>query len=255
VNAPLHADATRDALIAARDLRVGYGGVPLLPGLDLEIQPGQVWALLGHNGAGKTTLLRTLLGLLPPVAGVVVRGASTHIGYVPQRSELDLSVPSRVIDMVRTGHDRGWSFLRPLPGRGRHTAVESAMRDTRVWELARQPFAALSEGQKQRVLFARALVSSPRLLVLDEPTSAMDKQNEDALFALIDELREARDLGVLIITHDIERALLTADHLIFVDKERGVVLAGARTQVSREPAFLRQFGAFLERVARRPGGD
>jgi len=249
------AAAPAPALVAARALRVGYSGVPLLPAVDLELRRGQVWGLLGHNGAGKTTLLRTLLGLLKPVAGDVVRAPQVHIGYVPQRTELDLTVPSRVIDMVRTGRDRAWSFLRPVPDPRWKDALRQAMADARVTDLAYERFAALSEGQKQRVLFARALVSEPALLVLDEPTSAMDKKNEDALFALIEELRDARDLGVLIITHDIDRALRLSDHLVFVDKDQDVAVAGSVREVVHHQAFLRQFAGYFERRSDRVEDD
>jgi len=105
-------------LLAARGLRVGYHGKALLPSLDFEVHVGEMWAIIGRNGSGKTTLLRTLLGLLPRVAGALERdAASCPIGYVPQRLELDLSVPMRCLDVVRGGLDLGWSFLiRACPG-------------------------------------------------------------------------------------------------------------------------------------------
>jgi ABC-type Mn2+/Zn2+ transport system ATPase subunit len=243
-----------DTLLSARDLRVGYGGAAILPPVDVELREGEAWALLGHNGAGKTTLMRTLIGLLPPVAGELTRSASC-VGYVPQRSELDLSVPSRVLDIVRTGLDGGWSFFKPLMGASMHKAVDRALRDARVVELAREPFAALSEGQKQRVLFARALASEPRLLVLDEPTSAMDRSNEDKVFALIEELRDTRNLAVLVITHDIERALSFCDHVVHVDKDNGFARAGDVAEIVRAPEFISQFGAFFEVTSAETGDD
>jgi zinc transport system ATP-binding protein len=242
-------------LLTAHTLRVGYDGRALLPALSFEVRRGELWAVLGRNGAGKTTLLRTLLGLLRPVEGEVQRLATHHVGYVPQRSELDLSVPSRVIDMVRTGRDRGWSFFRPRLDAASHEAVEQAMRDTHTLDLAKEQFADLSEGQKQRVLFARALVSGPALLVLDEPTSAMDRENEAALYALIDELREERDLAVLVISHDIERALQAATHVAHVDKDLGIAAAGPKDEVVHRPHFIRQFGAFFEAISDREEDD
>jgi ABC-type Mn2+/Zn2+ transport system ATPase subunit len=232
-------------LLHAHELVVGYERAPLLPPLDLEVRPGELWALLGRNGAGKTTLMRTLLGLLPPVKGDVCRPGGISLGYVPQRSELDLSVPTRVIDLVRTGSERRWSFLRPLPPPARQDAVERAMRDCRVADLARAQFSALSEGQKQRVLLARALAADPRLLFLDEPTSAMDRQTEDAVFALLQELKDKRELAVVLISHDVDRVLRAATHMVHVDKDLRVACVGRALEVSRSREFLRQFGAYL----------
>lgn len=242
-------------LLEARALRVGYERAALLPPLDLTVRAGEVWALVGRNGAGKTTTLRTLLGLLPPVAGAVIRPPGVTVGYVPQRSELDLSVPARVIDVVRTGRDEGWSFLSPLHGRAQAGAVERAMRDTGVHALARQQLAELSEGQKQRVLLARALVCAPRLLVLDEPTSAMDAESERAVFALLDALKEQRSLAVLLISHDIERVLDFATHLVHVDKDLDLARAGETKAVSRSRPFLRQYGALFTLVSGADGDE
>lgn len=239
-------------LLEARELAVGYGRKALLPPLEIAVREGEVWALVGRNGAGKTTLLRTLLGLLPPVHGTVTKAPGATVGYVPQRNEMDLSVPTRVIDLVRTGRDAGFSFLNPFYGVQQWAAVDRAMEDAGVSGLARQPFATLSEGQKQRVLLARALVSAPKLLVLDEPTSAMDVESERAVFSLLAALKESRSLAVLLISHDIERVLAFATHLVHVDKDLGVARAGDVASVSRSQPFLRQYGAHF---AFRSGDD
>lgn len=232
----------RAPLLSLRQLRVGYHGRAILPPVDLEVRAKEMWALLGRNGAGKTTLLRTLLGLLPPVEGRLERRPGLRIGYVPQRSEMDLSVPARVIDIVRTGRDRSWSFLSPFSRQADREATERALEDARVSELSRTPFADLSEGQKQRVLLARALVTSPELLVLDEPTSAMDQKNEEAVFALLESLRDERGLALLVVTHDLEWACRAPSHAAFVDKDEGTALIGERAEVLASASFRRQLG-------------
>ena len=232
-------------LLALRGLHVGFGGKPLLPPVSVEVRAGDLWAMLGRNGSGKSTILRTLLGLLPPVAGVVHRRPGVVVGYVPQRNELDLSVPARVIDIVRTGTDTGWSFLKPRT-HDEQRAVAEALEDMHIEELARKQFSELSEGQKQRVLLARALVSQPSLLVLDEPTSAMDKKNESAVFSLLAELVQKRHLGLIVVTHHLEWAADAASHIIFADKDDNVALAGTAHDILHHPAFLEDLGAFLE---------
>ncbi|RMH13202.1 MAG: ATP-binding cassette domain-containing protein, partial [Gemmatimonadetes bacterium] len=152
------------------------------------------------------------------------------------------SVPSRVIDLVRTGLDSSWSFLRPLPTVEQKLALAAALVKAQVQDLAREPFRDLSEGQKQRVLLARALVTSPELLVLDEPTSAMDHENESLVFEMLASLCE-QGVGVLIITHDVERAANLATHAIFVDKDLDQAAAGAIDEVFHHPGFIRQYGA------------
>jgi zinc transport system ATP-binding protein len=237
--------STSNPLLLLRGLRVGYGGRPLLPAVDVDVDPGELWALLGRNGSGKSTLLRTLIGLLPPVEGEVVPSPDVVIGYVPQRSELDLSVPSRVKDVVRTGSDTGWSFLRPFD-RAANDAVERAMADMRVDTLANRPFAELSEGQKQRVLVARALVAQPSLLVLDEPTSAMDKKNERAVLQLLEDLVVNRRLALVVVTHHLAWAAEAATHLVYADKDEGTAIAGVAQTVLTAPVFVRDFGTFVE---------
>ena len=236
---PSPADAP--PLLAARGLEVGYRGRAILPPVDLAIRPGELWALVGRNGGGKTTLLRTLLGLLPRIRGALERGPAFRAGYVPQRSELDLSVPMRVLDLVRDGLDTGWSFLDPLARRRGAAAAEAALADTATTALARHAYAELSEGQKQRALLARALASSPSLLVLDEPTSAMDLAAERAVFDLLDALRARRDLGVLVVGHHLPVLLGRATHVALVDKDDGLAEAGPLDEVARTAAFQARY--------------
>ncbi|MBI5607703.1 MAG: ATP-binding cassette domain-containing protein [Deltaproteobacteria bacterium] len=237
-------------LLLCQGLQVGYRGRPLLPPIDLRVQRGETWALIGPNGAGKTTLLRTLLGLLPALGGQLVHPGSA-IAYVPQRSELDPSVPARVLDLVRSGAERGWSFAKPRWPFASNPAVLQAMRDVGVENLCREPWLHLSEGQKQRVLLAQALAGQPDLLILDEPTSAMDVHAERQVFDLLGELRDRRRLGLLLVSHNLGALSRFATHAVFVDKDQGVVVPGPLAEVVAHPAFDARFGVH---VAQR-GGD
>lgn len=223
-------------------LEAGYGGHGLLPAVDLEIESGQMWALIGRNGSGKTTLLRTILGLLPSVGGLVIRDKSSCVSYIPQRTDYDLAVPARVIDIVREGLDHHRSFLSPFFV-GRHAAdVQRALEETGTKELAHRRFRELSEGQRQRVLIAKAIVCDPGLIVLDEPTSAMDPLAERSMFELLDRLRRSRDLAVLVASHSMSMLPQYSTHAVLVDADAQQVVAGPIHEVLESEAFRRIYG-------------
>ncbi len=248
--APAPADAP--AVLTVRDLVVGYNGRPLLPPIRFDVRPGQLWALVGRNGSGKTTLLRTLLGLLPRLGGAATLAPGASIGYVPQRTELDPLVPTRVVDLVRGGTDLGWSFLSPRAALARRAAVQRAMAETDCARFATCQVAELSEGQKQRVLLARALACEPALLILDEPTSAMDVASEAAVFDLLDQVRAQRDLAVLVVSHHLSLMTERATHALVVDRDDQVALAGPMAEVIRKSAFLERYDALCTHTSHTP---
>ncbi len=228
-------------LVLCQGLAVGYGQKAMLPPITLQVRPRELWAVFGPNGSGKSTVLKTVLGLLPPVAGEFQCAAST-LGYVPQRSEIDPAIPARVIDMVRAGVERDWSFLNPAWTWKHRAAIDDALGDTHIRALIREPWTHLSEGQKQRVLMAQALAGNPQLLVLDEPTSAMDVHAERSIFALLDDLRRRRDLGVMVVGHNLGVLARFATHALFVDKDQAAVDVGVVRDVVRGSAFVERFG-------------
>ncbi len=231
-----------DRILSLEDLNVGYGGKPLLPALSLDVGREQTWALLGRNGSGKTTLLRTLLGLQPRISGRIAWRDGARLSYVPQVSENDPAIPARAVDFVRGGLDSGWSFVRPGLARARRELVRDVMRETDVEDLAYERFNELSAGQKQRVTLARALVSEPDVVVLDEPTSSMDVVVEKEAFALLDTLRQKHSLTVLVASHRMAAVTRFSENAIFVDRDARVALAGPVGEVTESEAFLRRYG-------------
>ena len=225
--------------LTCQALEVGHGATPLLPALDMRVFAGEVWVLVGRNGSGKSTLLRTLLGDLRPVRGAFALSPDASIAHVPQRGSHDLCVPSRAWDMVEAGADRGWGFLR---WRGREDVVRRALAEVGADALATEPYGHLSEGQKQRVLMARALASSPDVLLLDEPTSAMDPMAEREIFELIDRLRISHGLAVIIASHSVSALPAIATHVAFLDRDNQLALSGERDQVLSDPRFLARYG-------------
>lgn len=231
----------RPPLIASRGLVVGYGGRGILPALDLDVRTGEFWALLGNNGTGKTTLIRTLLGLLPKVEGEIDRAPDIVMSYVPQRTELDSTLPGRVVDFVRSGGDRGWSFLDPFL-RKDQGALRRALQDARCDDLAHEQLTHLSEGQKARAVLARVLVSNPNVLVLDEPTSSVDALTERAVFELLDALRRERDLALIVVSHRSELFVGRATHAVYVDRTGGVAMAGTFPEITSSANFITRHG-------------
>lgn len=238
-------------LLRCDDLVVGYGS-PLLPAVSLAITPGSFWAVLGRNGSGKTTWFRTMLGLLPAVDGTVQRADDVRPAYVAQRRAFDDLYPITAAQVVALGLQRGWGFLRPTGFfragvRTPNGPVREAMQATACLELARHTFRSLSEGQKQRVLLARMVASGAQVAFLDEPTAAMDAVAEGETMALLDSLRTTYGLAVVVVSHHLAVALKRADHVLFLDRDCQLALAGTPEQVLEHPTVVAHYGDLLHR--------
>ncbi len=196
-------------LVEVRHLTFGYGKEVVLDHVDLEIQRRDFLAIIGPNGGGKTTLLKVMLGLLRPWSGEVVyhlpNGGDSRgrLGYVPQFSTFDRDFPLRVRDMVlmgRLGHHGGRGLLRSYSRQDR-AAADAALDRLGLRGIARAHVSEISGGQLQRVLIARALVSSPEILFLDEPTASIDAESRETLSHLLEELNRA--IPIVVVTHDV----------------------------------------------------
>lgn len=242
-------------LLASRQLEVGYLGQAILPPVDLEIRAGEFWAVIGRNGSGKTTWLKTMLGLMPPVRGSVEQSrADLNLSYLPQRKAIDELYPLLARDVVRMGLDRKWSFVRPWFG-GEPPEVVRALDEMGVLGLANEPFRRLSEGQKQRVLFARLSVSSAQLAVLDEPTSAMDQVAEHEAFTLLDGLRKRHGLAIVIVSHYLGMVRRFADRALLLDRDTQTALSGAPSAVFADDRFQARFSERPPPLATAEDGD
>ena len=231
-------------IICAENLEVGYHHA-LLPPVDFAIQNDQYWGLVGHNGSGKSTLLKTLLSVTPKIGGnFTING---KVAYVPQRSLIDSKYPMRAIDIVSNGSERGWSFLSPrFPAKQKKDLLK-VMADTKTLDLGNLAFSALSEGQKQRVLIARALVSKPDLLILDEPSSAMDSRAESETLDLIDEIKKKQGLAILIVTHHLETISDRLSHLIVIDRHAKISIGGTFNNVTKDAKVAQLYGHVFSR--------
>jgi zinc transport system ATP-binding protein len=243
-------------LLRTVGLSVGFGKRAILPPIDFEVRRGQLWGVIGRNGSGKTTTFRTLLGLHAAVDGVIERSAKLVIGYVPQRHAVDPLVPARALDLIIEGTEQGLSFLRPMKSRKAKARVDEAIDATGSGPFVRRRYRDLSEGQKQRVLLARAIAGGPDLLVLDEPTSAMDLVAEQEVVQILAHLRERFSIGILLVSHHLGVLVSMVDRLLFLDADDAIVVKGTADEVTTHPAFVERYGAVLKAKVPTPGvGD
>ncbi len=214
----------RNVLCGANDLAIGYGKTPLLTDISLGVQPGQILTLIGPNGAGKSTLLRTLAGQLAPMGGAVLLDGKSLAEYTgTQRAQkLALMAPhSRRMELTSC-----FEFVSagryPYTGRlgilsaGDKRQVESALELVGAAHLAGRDFNCISDGQRQRVLLARALCQQPQVILLDEPTSFLDIKGKIELLTILKELAHTRQLAVILSLHELELAEKIADTVVCV---------------------------------------
>jgi len=220
-------------VLAAHDVTVERGGLPVLRGVSISVRAGEAVALMGGNGSGKSTLVRTLLGLLPHRRGAITLLGSplrdfrdwSRIGYVPQRS-LALLGGSKVKEVVAAGRLARRRMFRPLSPADRD-AIDNAIALVGLSDRLNADIAGLSGGQQQRVLIARALAGEPDLLVLDEPTSGVDLEQQRVLVEVLAGLLGA-GTGVLVVLHEVgplarllDRAVVLSDGRVVHDGPLG----------------------------------
>lgn len=239
---------TSERLIDLRDASFGYGRTVVLQNVRFGLDAGQFVGLMGPNGAGKTTLLRGLLGLLKPQSGerrVNPPGEAANVvfGYVPQEKAVDPFFPLSVLDVVLMGRYRVLGPGRRPAAPDRQAAL-ACLEHVQLENLAGDSFQDLSGGQKQRVLLARALATEPHVLVLDEPTSAMDLAAERGLMAVIKAQHEARGLTVVLATHDLNLIGLYASNIAIV--AGGRVLSGPPQELLQTGQLREVYGVDLE---------
>lgn len=218
-------------LIKCENLSVGYDRKAVLSGLNFEINSGDYLCVIGSNGSGKTTMMKTLLGLLPPVGGAVIRDDSIKksIGYLPQQSDVQKDFPASVREVVLSGCQNSMGF-RPFYNRRDKQRAEENIRRMGLEKLRKRCYRELSGGQQQRVLLARALCATESVLLLDEPVSGLDPQVTEELYALIKELNDD-GITIIMISHDTDRALAYATHIL--DVGNGVFF-GTRDEYLKE---------------------
>ena len=188
-------------LVEIKNMDVAYQKKLVLTDVSLSVFENDFIGVIGPNGGGKTTLVKSILGLIKPVRGTLRQTVSrSEIGYLPQGSQLDDHFPITVREVIESGLEHGLKMSLGT-GRDRKNRVEQTLETVGLNALHSRPIGELSGGEFQRTMLARAIISSPRLLVLDEPDTHVDNQFETELYSLLKELNKT--ITILLVSHDI----------------------------------------------------
>jgi manganese/iron transport system ATP-binding protein len=237
-------------ILDVQDISVVYGnGHAALHGASFSLRGGTICALVGVNGSGKSTLFKSIMGFINPGSGNVrinnqsVQNAlKQHIvAYVPQAEEVDWNFPVSVADVVMMGRYGAMNFLR-IPRAVDREAVEISLRRVGMWEFHKRQIGELSGGQKKRVFLARALAQGGRLILLDEPFTGVDVNTEDAIIALLRELR-AEGCVVLVSTHNLGSVPEFCDQVVLLNRK--VLAYGPTEEIFTEQNLTAAFGGQL----------
>jgi zinc/manganese transport system ATP-binding protein len=243
------ADAAPPTVLAVEGVSVVLAGRRILDGVTFEVRAGEFTGLIGSNGTGKTTLLRVVLGLQRTNAGgVSMPGAPggrlrRAVGYVPQKVLLDPDVPLRARDLVTLGID-GNRFGFRLPSRERQSAVEEMLAAVGAERFADSRVGTLSGGELQRVLIAHALISRPRLLLLDEPLANLDLRSAQEVVALLARIAVEQRVAVLISAHEMNPLLPVMDRIVYLAAGRAA--SGTAEEVVRSDVLSRLYGHHVD---------
>ena len=215
-------------LISLSNAGVRDGDRWLVRGVSFDILPGQILTLVGPNGSGKSTTAKMVLGISTPSEGKAVRRDNLTVGYLPQKLNIDWTVPLTI--------DR---FMR-LTSEVTKKDADAALEQSGVLHLKNAELIHLSGGEFQRVLMARAIARKPDLLVLDEPVQGVDFNGESALYDLIGSVRDQLNCGVLMISHDLHMVMASTDHVVCLNGH--MCCSGTPTAVLENEDYLKIFG-------------
>jgi manganese/iron transport system ATP-binding protein len=232
--------------LVVEHLTAGYNGAAALSDVTFTVPGGARVAVVGPNGAGKTTLLKMIAGALKPSSGrVQVYGhrplSHICIAYVPQRSQIDVGFPVTVREVVMMGRIRRIGLFR-WPGRRDWEEVEQALRRVGLVDLGDRQIGELSGGQQQRTFLAQALAQRAELILLDEPLTGLDTPSQEAIFRLLDELRQ-QGVPALVATHDLNMAVERFDRVLLLN--RRLIAYGSPQEVLTRAHLLHAYGGHM----------
>lgn len=216
------------SLVDLKGLSIRFGGKVVLSHVDFSLNPGEIVTVVGPNGSGKSTLLRTVIGVLQPSAGTVIRQPGLRIGYVPQKLHIDPTLPLTVR-----------RFLS-LPKRVSDEDASRALAQAGAGDLMKRQMSDLSGGQFQRALLARALLMQPQLLILDEATQGLDQPGSAAFYRQIEDVRKALGCAVLMVSHELHVVMAASDRVICLNGH--ICCEGAPEHVASAPEYRALFG-------------
>lgn len=205
------------ALLELKKLRLGYDAKVIIKDASFALEQGDFACVVGANGSGKSTLIRGILGLIKPMSGEIIYDDidRTQIGYLPQETRIDANFPATVEEIVLTGC-LGHMKMRPFYCHGEHKHVHESLKKLGIEALAKKSFVDLSGGQKQKVLLARSLSATKKLLILDEPSNNLDYKSRKDFYATLKKLNREHGLTIIMITHDLDADDLIGNKVIAI---------------------------------------
>lgn len=233
--------------LEAHNLTVSYDKQPVLWDIDFSLPEGVMAGIIGPNGSGKTTLLKAVMGILPADSGYVqVFGKSLEeirerVSYVPQRQSVDWDFPATVMDIALMGRYRKGKLFGRLNAYDREIATE-ALERVGMENYRNRQISALSGGQQQRVFIARSLAQQADLYLMDEPFAGIDAASEEAIIALLENMRSAGKT-VVLVHHDLHTAIEFFDHIILLNTR--LVAAGPKAEVLTADNLRTAYGGQL----------
>ena len=209
------------ALLTCKNLSFAYENQLVIDNLSFEVKAGDYLCIVGENGTGKTTLMKGLLGLKKPMKGEIQTGEglrADQIGYLPQQTVAQRDFPASVLEVVLSGclNSKGFS---PFYSRADKNKASDHMKLLGIWDKRKECYRELSGGYKQRVLLARALCATSKVLLLDEPTTGLDPVAIFDFYEIVERLNRKHGITVIMISHDIKEAIKQADHILHLTQE------------------------------------
>jgi zinc/manganese transport system ATP-binding protein len=237
--------------ITLEHIGIRLSGRTILEDVNLTVNEGEFIAVLGPNGAGKSTLLKLLLGLIKPSTGTIQvlghtpRTGNIAIGYAPQHRTLEADLALRARDVVGFGLD-GNRWGPGWPSRKRNEIINQALQEVDALRFADAPVGQLSVGEQQRLLIAQALLTNPRILLLDEPLANLDISREQEIVTLINNVCRTRNVAVLLVAHDVNPLLNVIDQVIYVANGHSTI--GTPDEVITSASLSNLYGSQVEVV-------
>lgn len=239
----------KEAILSLDNIAVKFGEHYVLKDVNIQIYPGEFIGLIGANGAGKSTLLKVILGLIPPTSGTVnifggkAKKGERLIGYVPQKIFLDPNIPLRGRDLVGLGLD-GHKLGILLPSKKREGLVNEMLESVDALRYADSPVGKLSGGEQQRLLIAQALLTNPKILLLDEPLSNLDIKSSYEVIDLISRIGREKQVAVILVSHDMNPLLNAMDRVLYLADGKAVM--GQVSEVFRNDVLSKLYGYSVE---------
>lgn len=208
-------------LIEIKNLTLGYDKKKVLCNLSFNIEENDFLCIVGPNGSGKSTLIKGILGLIKPLEGKVIYNnlKQNFIGYMPQELKVDSNFPASVYEIVLSGTLNGLG-IKPFYGKIEKEKANEALKTLKIENIKDKSFTELSGGQRQKVLLARSLCATTKLLILDEPSNNLDSKSKKELYKTVVDLNKNKGITVIMITHDLDHNNLIGNKILSLREDK-----------------------------------